>query len=53
MITIYKNKKKTMAFILQANYTDRATATGQRILVPTFAISGVLSGQCCWNSNGH
>jgi hypothetical protein len=30
-----------MAFSLQANYTDWATATGQRNLVPTFVDRGV------------
>jgi hypothetical protein len=30
---------------LQANYTDRATATCRRNLVPTFVDRGVLRGQ--------
>jgi hypothetical protein len=34
-----------MAFSLQANYTDWATATCWRNLVPTFADRGVLCGQ--------
>jgi hypothetical protein len=34
-----------MAFSLQVNYTDRVTATGQRILMPTFADRGVSRGQ--------
>jgi hypothetical protein len=34
-----------MAFNLQANYTDWATATGQQILVPTFAEREVSRGQ--------
>jgi hypothetical protein len=33
-----------MAFSPQANYTDWATATFWRNLVPTFADSGVLRG---------
>jgi hypothetical protein len=34
-----------MAFSLQANYTDWETATGRRILVPTFVDRGVSHGQ--------
>jgi hypothetical protein len=34
-----------MAFSLQANYTDWATATGRTILVPTFVDRGVSLGQ--------
>jgi hypothetical protein len=34
-----------MAFSLQTNYTDLATATGQQILVPTFVDRGVSRGQ--------
>jgi hypothetical protein len=33
-----------MAFSPQANYTDRATAAGGRILMPTFADGGVSRG---------
>jgi hypothetical protein len=35
----------SLAFIPQANYTDCATATGRRILVPTFADRGMSRGQ--------
>jgi hypothetical protein len=34
------------AFSLQVNYTDYATATDQRILMPTFSDRGVSHGQC-------
>jgi hypothetical protein len=34
-----------MAFGLQANYTDWAAATGQRMLVPAYVDRGVLHGQ--------
>jgi hypothetical protein len=34
-----------MAFSPQVNYTDWSTATGLRILVPTFVDRGVLHGQ--------
>jgi hypothetical protein len=34
-----------VAFSPQANYTDRATAVGRRILLPTFADKGVSRGQ--------
>jgi hypothetical protein len=34
---------------MQANYTDLATATGRRILVPTFADRRVPHGQ--WRRN--
>jgi hypothetical protein len=35
----------SMAFSLQVNYTDWATATGRRIILPTFADRGVQHGQ--------
>jgi hypothetical protein len=35
-----------MAFSLQANYTDWATATCRRNLVPTIVDRGVSRGQC-------
>jgi hypothetical protein len=35
----------SMAFRPQANYTDWATTTGQRILVPAFVDRGVSRGQ--------
>jgi hypothetical protein len=35
----------SVAFSPQANYTDWATATSRRNLVPTFAIKGVSRGQ--------
>jgi hypothetical protein len=34
-----------VAFSLQANYTDWATATGRQILVSTFVDRGVSRGQ--------
>jgi hypothetical protein len=34
-----------MAFSPQGNYTDRTTAAGKRILVPTFADRRVSRGQ--------
>jgi hypothetical protein len=37
--------KKSSAFSPQANYTNRATATGRRILVPTFADRWMSCGQ--------
>jgi hypothetical protein len=37
--------KQTVDFSPQVNYTDWATTTGQRILVPTFADTGVSRGQ--------
>jgi hypothetical protein len=42
------NKKQTNSVALspRANYTDWATATFRRILVPTFADRGVCRGQC-------
>jgi uncharacterized membrane protein len=42
------NKKQTnsVAFSPQANYTDWATATCRRNLVPTFVDRGVSRGQC-------
>jgi hypothetical protein len=39
------SKKNSVALSPQANYTDWATATCRRNLVPTFADSGVLHGQ--------
>jgi hypothetical protein len=36
----------SVAFSPQANYTDWATATDQRILVPNFVDRGMLRGQC-------
>jgi hypothetical protein len=38
-------KKKSVTFSPQANYIDWSTATGRRILVPTFADRGVSRGQ--------
>jgi hypothetical protein len=38
-------KQNSMAFSPQANYTDWATATCWRNLVPTFADRGVSRGQ--------
>jgi hypothetical protein len=38
-------KLNSVAFSLQANYTDWAKATGWRILVPTFTDRGVSRGQ--------
>jgi hypothetical protein len=40
-----KNKINSVAFSLQANYTNWATATCRRNLVPTFAGRGVSRGQ--------
>jgi hypothetical protein len=40
-----KQTKNSVAFSAQANYTDSATATSWKILVPTFADRGVSSGQ--------
>jgi hypothetical protein len=42
-----KQNKQTssVAFSPQANYTDRATATCRRILVPAFMQRGMLYGQ--------
>jgi hypothetical protein len=37
--------RPTVAFSPQANYTDWATATGRRILVPTFVDRMVSRGQ--------
>jgi hypothetical protein len=42
---IQKNKTNSVAFSLRANSTDRATATGRRIVVPTFAGRGVSRSQ--------
>jgi hypothetical protein len=42
MYVVLKNKQThSVNFSMQANYTDCATATGRRILVPTFADRGV------------
>jgi hypothetical protein len=38
-------QKNSVAFSPQANYTDWATATDRRILLPTFADRGVSRGQ--------
>jgi hypothetical protein len=40
-----KQKKNSVAFSPQVNYTDWATATWRRNLVPTFADIGVSCGQ--------
>jgi hypothetical protein len=40
-----KQKKTSVTFSPQANYTDWATATGSRILVPTFVDRGMSRGQ--------
>jgi hypothetical protein len=40
---MYIIKTYCVAFSPQANYTDWSTATGQRILVPTFADRGGVS----------
>jgi hypothetical protein len=40
-----EKKNNFVAFTSQANYTNWATATGQRILVPTFVDRGVSRGQ--------
>jgi hypothetical protein len=40
-----KQKTNSVAFSLQANYTDWATAIGRRILVPTFVDRGISLGQ--------
>jgi hypothetical protein len=42
---LFKYTKQTVAFSPQANYTDWATATGRRNLVPTFVDRGVSRGQ--------
>jgi hypothetical protein len=41
----WTNKTHSVAFSPQANYTDWATATCWRNLLPTFADSGMLPGQ--------
>jgi hypothetical protein len=41
-----EQKTNSVALSQQGNYTDRATATCQRNLVPTFADRGVSRGQC-------
>jgi hypothetical protein len=40
MLVVNKNKTNSPAFNPQANYTDCATTTCQRNLVPTFADRG-------------
>jgi hypothetical protein len=48
MVYLPKKKKKkpnSVAFSPQANYTDWATATCRRNLVPTFVDRGVSRGQ--------
>jgi hypothetical protein len=46
MLKDYIHKKEnSVAFSMQANYTDSATATGRRILVPTLADKEVSRGQ--------
>jgi hypothetical protein len=40
-----RNKKNSVAFSLQANYTDWATAIGRRILVPIFVDREVSCGR--------
>jgi hypothetical protein len=40
-----QNQTNTVAFSPQANYTDWSTATGRRVLVPTFADRGVSYDQ--------
>jgi hypothetical protein len=42
---LISNKTISVAFSPQANYTDCVTATGRRILVPTFTDRGVSGGQ--------
>jgi hypothetical protein len=42
----HKQKKNSVAFSLQVNYTDWAAATCRRHLAPTFAERGVSCGQC-------
>jgi hypothetical protein len=41
----YHNKKNSMALSPQVSYTDSATSTCRRNLVPTFVDRGVLRGQ--------
>jgi hypothetical protein len=41
----YKTKTNSVDFSPQANYTDWATTTGQRILVSIFVDRGVSRGQ--------
>jgi hypothetical protein len=45
-IYIYIYITHIVALIPQAKYTDRATATCRRNLVPTFVDRGVSRGQC-------
>jgi hypothetical protein len=40
-----RTKTNSVAFSPQVNYTNWATATGRRILVPNFADRGVSHGQ--------
>jgi hypothetical protein len=44
-VNIHSNYSNSVAFSSQANYTDWATATGRRILMPTFMDRGVSRGQ--------
>jgi hypothetical protein len=41
--------KNSLAFTIQANYTDWATATGLQILLPTFMDRVVSCVQRGWN----
>jgi hypothetical protein len=43
---VWTNNTNSVAFSLQATYTDWATATGQQILVSTFVDRRELCGQC-------
>jgi hypothetical protein len=45
-----KTNKNSVAISPQANYTEWATATGRRILVPTFVNRAVSRGQRGGNS---
>jgi hypothetical protein len=44
-VCVCNKQTNSVAFRQQANYTDWATATGQRILVPTFVDRGMSLGQ--------
>jgi hypothetical protein len=44
-LTEQKQKENSVAFSPQVNYTDRATSTCWRNLVPTFVNTGVSHGQ--------
>jgi hypothetical protein len=44
-VTASDTNNQAVVFTPQANYTDLATATGRRILVPTSADRGVSRGQ--------